>query len=88
MQNELNLILADLTNIKAEVASIPYHDGTMAITVDSIKTSVRVVTQNYTTLEERKSILWLSGCISMLSLLALLLTFKSSDRPVPMIRLP
>ena len=88
MQSELSPIIADLTNIKAEIRSLPDDGGTITITTEAIETSLKVVTRNYHELQDRKAILWLSGTISTLSLLTLLLTFKTSDRPVSMIRLP
>ena len=88
MQSELYPIIADLTNMKAEIKSLPDDGGTVAITAEAVETSLKVVTRNYNELQDRKSVLWLSGAISTLSLLTLLLSFKTSDRPVSMIRLP
>jgi len=88
MQSELSPILADLVNIKVEIESLPDNGGTIAFTVESVETSLNAVTRKYNKLQERKSILWLSGVISMISLFSLLFSFKNPDRPVSMIRLP
>ena len=88
MQSELSPLFADLRTIEMQIDSLPSNIDSVAMAADSAKTSLTVVVNHYYDLQERKAILWLSGCISLFSLLALLISFKGIDRPVHMIRLP